>query len=51
VPLTIIKRRYHQQEIERYRIRQRPNLKGLYNGSIVWEFFLNNRKTFREIIR
>jgi riboflavin kinase/FMN adenylyltransferase len=51
VPLTIIKRRYHQQEIERYRIRQRPNLKGLYSGSIVWEFFLNNRKTFREIIR
>lgn len=51
LPLTIIKRRYHKEEIERYRIRRRPNMKGLYSGSIVWEFFLNNRKTFREIVR
>ncbi|MBP6183466.1 MAG: bifunctional riboflavin kinase/FAD synthetase [Saprospiraceae bacterium] len=51
VHLTILKRRYHLDEINRNRIKARPNQKGIYNGSIVWEFFLNNRKTFREIIR
>lgn len=51
LPLTIVKRRYHRAEIEKYRVRQRPNQKGLFYGSIVWEYFLNNRKTFREIVR
>lgn len=51
IPLTIVKRNYHNQEILKYRIRNRTNLKGLYSGSIVWDFYLNSRKTFQKIVR
>jgi riboflavin kinase/FMN adenylyltransferase len=51
LPLTVLKRHYHQREIDKYRIHPNPKMTGYYFGSIVWEFFLNNRKTFREIVR
>lgn len=51
LPLSILKRRYHQEAVNKGRIKSRPKLKGQFNGSIVWEFFLNDRKSFREIIR
>ncbi|HRW76468.1 MAG TPA: bifunctional riboflavin kinase/FAD synthetase [Saprospiraceae bacterium] len=51
LPLSVLKRRYHQKEILAHRIRQKPNLKGVFFGSMIWDFYLNQRKTFRDIVK
>lgn len=51
LPLTILKRRYHLETINKHRIKNKPNNKGIYFGSIVWEFFMNGRKTFSAIVK
>lgn len=51
LPLSILKRRYHQNEIRKHRIRQKPNMQGVFNGSIIWDFYLNQRKSFKDIVK
>ncbi len=51
LPLSIVKRRYHQMEIRKHRIKTRPNTAGIFNGSMVWDFYLNQRKSFKDIVK
>ena len=45
------KRKYYDELIEKYGISSKPSLKGIYEGSIVWQYYMRGRKKFSQLFQ
>lgn len=49
IPKTMRKRRQNEELIDKVSIQPHANLAGRYSGSIVWQFYVRGKRTFRQL--